>query len=88
MGKLTPGITLIYESPDKGETVYAREAGTDKKTLVGYNFPRDKSVQLTHAKLWADIHEAALTNAELQNLLQMCIIVYNTIKSPVLHHPV
>ena len=30
----TPEARLIYESPDGGKTVYAREVGSDKRYLV------------------------------------------------------
>jgi AAA+ ATPase superfamily predicted ATPase len=30
----TPEARLIYESPDGGKTVYAREVGSDKKFIV------------------------------------------------------
>ena len=30
----TPEARLIYESPDRGKTVYAREVGSDKRYLV------------------------------------------------------
>ena len=41
MGNLTPGATLVYESPDGGKTVYAREAGKSERQLVGYSYERD-----------------------------------------------
>lgn len=88
MGKLTPGATLIYESPDKGETVYAREAGTDKKILIGYNIPDKNWTDRDKEKLWKRIHEAARTNDELQSALEKCIVLYNNINTPIFHHPV
>lgn len=87
MGKLTPGVTLIYESPDKGETVYAREAGTDKRTLVGYNMPTSDWTEHQKDKLWQKIREAGRTNPDLQEALEKCIVVYNNI-TPIFHHPV
>ena len=37
MGNLRPGAEIIYESPDKGGTVYGRYAGTNDRWIVGYS---------------------------------------------------
>ena len=34
MGSLTPGATYIYESPDGGQTVYARESGRSTADVI------------------------------------------------------
>ena len=37
-------MTMIYESPDRGKTVYARELGKSEKTLVSQS---DEKTQIT-----------------------------------------
>lgn len=82
MGSLTPGATYIYESPDGGDTVYAREMGTTKRTMVGQN-TRAKSVieQIREDKLWGEIRRAAKTNPALQDALERAIIIYQLSKN-------
>ena len=36
MGTLKPGATYVYESPDRGKTIYAREVGSMDRKIVGY----------------------------------------------------
>jgi len=36
MGTLKPGATYVYESPDGGKTIYAREVGSMDRKIVGY----------------------------------------------------
>jgi len=43
MGSLKPNIPLIYESPDGGKTVYAREFGSNHKQLIGYQYDMNNS---------------------------------------------
>ena len=66
-------MPLIYESPDKGDTVYAREAGTDNKVLVKKPSIRD---QLADSRLWGNIHRSAAGNPALRKALDQCIIIY------------
>jgi hypothetical protein len=83
MGSLTPGATLIYESPDGGNTVYSREQGKLERTLVGYKYDAySKSFSNSYMRetLWKDILEAAETNQALQTAVQQCIIIYNLSK--------
>jgi hypothetical protein len=83
MGSLTPGATYIYESPDDGKTVYAREAGKTEKKLVGYNLPNRKDpiqYDIIETQLWQDIVEAGKTNPTLQKTLDRAILIYQTIK--------
>jgi hypothetical protein len=83
MGSLTPGATYIYESPDNGKTVYAREAGQTEKKLVGYNLPKRRDpmqYDIIETQLWQDIVEAGKTNPTLQKTLDRAILIYQTIK--------
>ena len=83
MGTLTPGATYIYESPDNGKTVYAREQGKTEKKLVGYNLPRRRDpmqYDIIETQLWQDIVEAGKTNPTLQKILDRAILIYQTIK--------
>lgn len=90
MGTLTPGATLIYESPDKGNTVYYREAGSSERKLVGYM--ASKPSALDEDILWRNIRNAAADNSALQKALDQCIVLYHlstsTNTTPIFHHPV
>jgi len=83
MGSLTPGATYVYESPDKGKTIYAREQGKTEKQLIGYHLnPRRDPLQydIIETQLWQDIVEAGKTNPTLQKTLDRAILIYQTIK--------
>ena len=83
MGSLTPGATYIYESPDNGKTVYARESGQTEKKLVGYNLPKRRDpmqYDIIETQLWQDIVESGKTNPTLQKTLDRAILIYQTIK--------
>ena len=66
-------MPLIYESPDKGETVYARESGTTDKVIVERVSLIDN---LRDTQLWGNIRRSAKDNAALQKALDQCIIIY------------
>jgi hypothetical protein len=67
----------IYESPDKGQTVYAREFG-GKQRQLHVQSPRAISIidQLAEDKLWGDIRRKAKTQPALQDALDRVIIIY------------
>lgn len=91
MGTYKPGVTYIHESPDGGKTVYAREAGTTERTLVGYSLPTQRDPLDDHEKeLWLNIREAAKTDPTLQRALEQCKILYylSKQKEPIDWHPV
>ena len=95
MGKLKPGASLIYERD--GNTVYAREAGSDPgtRTEVGYDYDtyeerRDHDIRVSMKKrhdslmedrLWGDIRRAARTNPTLQDALEHAIMIYHLTKT-------
>jgi len=71
----------IFESPDKGETVYKREEGSLDRELFSIS-EKKKSIheQLMEDKLWGEIRRKAKTNAALNDILNQAIMVYNLIK--------
>jgi len=81
MGRFTPNVELIYESPDNGETVYAREQGSDKRHLISISPSRAKMQQdLRDTQLWYEIRQAAEHNPVLKTALEQCIILYHISK--------
>ena len=76
MGNLVPGASYIYESPDGGKTVYAREIGDppNKKILIGYQLDLFEDIN------WYDVSLKARTNPTLQKALERAILIYETIK--------
>jgi len=90
MGNLTPGVGRIYERVDG--VVYQREFGTNKRSVVGYDYDVGKKLEeAKEQRLWADIHEAAKTNPSLQKALEQCKIIYHLSKTEqqtIPHHPV
>ena len=72
-------MTKIYESPDGGKTVYAREAGSSSRTLIGWNGTA-KTKYVDELRLWQDIRDSANTNSALQKALDNVIIIYKLSK--------
>jgi hypothetical protein len=67
----------IYESPDKGETVYVREENSVDRVL----YAESKKLRSLHdsimeSKLWGDIHRAAKTNLALQEAIERVKVTY------------
>jgi hypothetical protein len=83
MGQLTPGATYIYERV--GNEIYAREAGTTDRKLIGHDSRttdgRPLIEHMKEDKLWGEIRRAANTNPALQDALDRAIIIYNLSKS-------
>lgn len=77
MGRLTPGATYIYESPDGGDTVYARELGKTERIMIGQN-TRAKSLMdaIQEDKLWGDIRRMADTDPAMAELLERAKVYY------------
>lgn len=81
MGTLTPGATYVYESPDGGETVYAREVGTNERKLIGQTFKAQELEQeYKNEMLWREMNRAAKTNEALQRAMEYAIIIYHMSK--------
>ena len=72
MGKLKEGATYIYERD--GAVTYAREFGSDKKQIIGIDFPVNETVN------WHDVMVVAKTNPALQTALDHAIMLYNLSK--------
>ena len=52
-------MTDIFESPDKGETIYVRQPGSSERKLIIDNRTvdgRPLHEHLMESKLWDDIH--------------------------------
>ena len=64
----------IFESPDKGETVYVREEGSTGRWLVKENISIHE--QLKESQLWGYIHRAAKTNPTLQEAIERVKVTY------------
>jgi hypothetical protein len=95
MGKLKPGVPLIYERD--GDTVYARDAGADPSTRIeiGHDYDthkerRDADIragmkkrrdEIMENKLWDSIRRAARTNPTLQDALDQSIMLYHLTKT-------
>ena len=68
----------VFESPDKGNTIYERELGSTERTLIKENTSmRD---QVREQQLWHEIRIAARTNVALADILEQAVMVYALIK--------
>ncbi len=77
MGSLKPGAKIIYESPDGGETVYGRYAGTNERFIVGYSQKESSRLQqIEERKIWVEIFEAAKEDESLQSELDRVKMLY------------
>lgn len=86
MGNLTPGATYVYERV--GDTVYARETGSDPSSRVAIGWDSDSSPvptrskfdQIQEDKLWGNIRRAAKDNPALHEALERAILIYHLSK--------
>ena len=65
-------MTKIYESPDKGKTIYKREFGSSERTIIKSEGIDD----LREHQLWHEIRLAAKTNPTLQKAMNRVKILY------------
>lgn len=77
MGKLEPGATYIYESPDQGHTVYARKQGSTEKILIGQSY---YGLEQAEQRMWNEIYKNQHLNSTLQSQVEQCIITYKLTK--------
>ena len=72
---------MIYESPDKGETVFGREIGSTERVLISES-PNKKNLheQLMEDYMWGEIRRLSKTNPTLKDAMDKVIMVYNLIK--------
>jgi len=70
-------MATIFESPDGGETVYAREEGETTRTLYSES-EKKKSLhdQIMEDQLWGNIRRAAETNPTLQEAIERVKVTY------------
>ena len=82
MGTLKPNVSYVYESPDGGDTVYAREAGKTERVMIGQN-TRAKGVieQIQEDKLWGEIRRMATTDPAMSELLDRVKVYYQLKKN-------
>jgi hypothetical protein len=73
MGKLKPGATYIYESPDGGLTTYARLEGTTERVMIGQSW---QAKELVEQRLWNDIYPKRNLTPALTEAVEKCIIIY------------
>ena len=66
----------VYESPDRGDTVYRRRAGTNQRELVQEGPLRQKMLR---SQLWRDIFNAAETDPVLKEMIEK-VEVYHRLK--------
>jgi hypothetical protein len=71
-------MTDIFESPDKGETIYVRQTGSTDRYLVKEN--TSLISQIREDQLWGNIRRAAETNKTLADILNQAKMVYALIK--------
>jgi hypothetical protein len=77
VGTLTPGAQYVYESPDGGDTIYAREVGKTERKLVGMSVKKKTALaKMQEEQLWAKMCRAAETNDALQKAMEHCIVLY------------
>ena len=66
----------IYESPDKGATIYEREFGESERTIVKESLYE----QLKDAQMWGEIHRMAKTNPAMREYTDKCVELYHLLK--------
>jgi hypothetical protein len=73
---------LIYESPDGGKTVYARESGSPDRWLHHMDGETQQMLdRMADDRVWGKIRDAARTNVALADLLAQVKMTYQLIKN-------
>jgi hypothetical protein len=71
----------IYESPDKGGTIYRRKFGETERELYRVSDEvSDKLAEIREDTLWEEIRRAAKSNKVLQDALERAILIYHLSK--------
>ena len=71
----------VFESPDGGETVYARMPGsTERIKIIESQQIREVRKAGDEMRLWQDICRAAKTNTALQEAIDRVILLYHLSK--------
>lgn len=76
-------MNKIYESPDKGATIYEREMyqqefGIPERKLIKENSSLRE--ELVEAKMWGEIRRLAKTNPAMREYTDRCIELYHLLK--------
>jgi hypothetical protein len=67
----------IFESPDGGRTVYARQPGSTQRTLHSQDLELQQELaELEQQKRWVDIFQARQGNPELDRLCEQVEVLY------------
>jgi hypothetical protein len=67
----------VFESPDGGETIYARIPGSNERIKISESDQvREARKAGDEMRLWQDICRAAKTNAALQEAIDRAILLY------------
>ena len=67
----------IFESPDGGRTVYARQPGNAQRTLHSQDPELQQELaELEQQKRWVDIFQARQDNPELDRLCEQVEVLY------------
>lgn len=78
---MTDSAGRIFESPDKGETVYARVPGEYKRILVKESEQVKSMREKIHEdKLWNEIRTMAKTDPAMKDLADKLIMTYHLLK--------
>jgi hypothetical protein len=73
----------VFESPDGGRTVYARNSGSTKRELHWQDPKLQQELRdLERSKRWVDIFQARQDNAELDRLCEQVEILYELGRRP------
>ena len=74
-------MAKIYESPDRGETVYVRNMGSHDRELHSVSSKQTDIInRIQEDQLWNQIRILARTHPALQAELDRVIMFYNLIK--------
>lgn len=74
-------MTIIYESPDGGKTIYGRLPGETERSLIRQDPELVSTLDsIREDKLWGEIRRAAKRNAQLNEMLEEVKVYYNLIK--------
>jgi hypothetical protein len=71
----------IYESPDRGGTIYRRKFGEIDRELYRVSDEVSKKLdEIREDKLWGEIRRAAKSNKALQDALERVILIHQLSK--------
>jgi hypothetical protein len=69
----------IFESPDRGATIYERELGEFERKLYEQG-SNDLYESLMEAQMWGEIRRMAKTNPAMKEYTDRCIELYHLLK--------